>query len=175
MTMKVKKRRKSKRFRGSHTHGRGGKKKARGSGHRGGVGMAGTGKRADQRKTLVLNLFGNKYFGKTPTLRRKPSPKPQDINIRNIVEGIDSFVKKGIAKENKGVYEINLKDYKILSVGDATIKMNIEAAAASKSAIDKVKKAGGEIIISKTPVITKTPVEVSSKAPAKKVVVVAKR
>ena len=50
MALRVKRRRKSRRFRGSHTHGRGFKKKARGSGHRGGVGMAGTGKRGDQRK-----------------------------------------------------------------------------------------------------------------------------
>src|SRR3989344_2066211 len=91
--MKLKKRKKSSRFRGSHTHGRGFKKKARGSGHRGGKGMAGTGKRGDQRKTLVLNLYGNNYFGKDKTLRKKLSKKLKEINIQQILENLSSFIK----------------------------------------------------------------------------------
>ena len=51
--MKMHKRRKSSRYRGSKTHGRGFKKKARGSGHRGGFGMAGTGKRMSQELSLL--------------------------------------------------------------------------------------------------------------------------
>jgi ribosomal protein L15 len=43
----------------------GSKKKHKKAGHKGGVGMSGTGKRADQKKTLVLNLYGNKYIWKT--------------------------------------------------------------------------------------------------------------
>ena len=52
------KRQKSSRMhgRGRGSNGRGERKKGRGSGHRGGKGMAGTGKRADQRKTLILNM-----------------------------------------------------------------------------------------------------------------------
>ena len=65
------KRRKVTRHRGSHSHQRGAKKKARGSGHRGGFGLAGTGKRGDQKKTLVLKKHGNSYFGKSKTLRKK--------------------------------------------------------------------------------------------------------
>lgn len=135
--MKVKKRKKSSRFRGTHTHGRGFKKKARGSGHRGGVGMAGTGKRGDQRKTLVLNLFGNDYFGKDKTLRKKPKIKLKSINLRDIVQKYSS-------KE-----AIKLKGYKVLGEGDVNTKLTITASAASQSAIDKVKKAGGDIIIEK--------------------------
>lgn len=142
-----KKRRKSTRFRGSHTHGRGFKKKARGSGHRGGFGMAGTGKRADQKKTLVLKTKGRDYFGKAKTIRRKQSPKPKSINLHDLVRNIPSLIKKGVAKESKGVYEINLPKYKILSNGDVSEKLKITAAAASKSALEKVKKAGGEIIV----------------------------
>ena len=130
--MKVKKRKKASRFRGTHTHGRGGKKKARGSGHRGGVGMSGTGKRADQRKTYVLNLYGNDYFGKDKTLRRKPSVKLKEINLKDL----EKFKEK----------EINLKGYKILGEGEVKEKLKITASAASSSAIEKIKKAGGEII-----------------------------
>ena len=133
--MKTKKRKKSTRFRGSHTHGRGGKKKARGSGHRGGVGMAGTGKRADQRKTLVLNLK-EKYFGKSKTLRREKKPKLKTINLCQISEMFSSNQK-----------EINLKKYKILADGEISAPAKIIASAASRSAVEKVKKAGGEIIL----------------------------
>ena len=149
--MKIKKRRKSSRFRGSHTHGRGFKKKARGSGHRGGFGMAGTGKRADQKKTLVLNLYGKDYFGKDRALRRGAiHPKPATINIDSIVRNIYSLINQGKAKESKGIYEINLPDHKILGEGETSIKLKITAHSASASAIEKIKKAGGEIIIRKS-------------------------
>jgi len=133
--MKTKKRKKVSRQRGSHTHGRGFKKKARGSGHRGGVGMAGTGKRGDQKKSKIINLYGNDYFGKDKAIRKKPVKKLKAINLREI---LDKFNKKS---------EVNLKGYKILSLGEVKEKVIIKAAAASKSAIDKVKKAGGDIII----------------------------
>jgi len=129
--MKIKKRKKSTRFRGTHTHGRGFKKKARGSGNRGGVGMAGTGKRADQKKTLILNL-PEKYFGKSKTRRAKPKIILKTINLRDIPDG-----KK----------EINLKGCKILAEGELKQKITIKASAASKSAIDKIKKAGSDIIL----------------------------
>src|SRR3989344_5407367 len=108
--MKAKKRKKSSRFRGTHTHGRGFKKKARGSGHRGGVGMAGTGKRGDQKKSKVLNLFGNKYFGKVRPLAKKSSKKLEVINLRELSE------KYGNKKE------IKLLGYKILGKGDIAIR-----------------------------------------------------
>ena len=146
--MKIKKRKKATRFRGTHTHGRGGKKKARGSGHRGGVGMAGSGKRGDQRKTLILNL-PEKYFGKDKALRRKIKFRLKTINLQNIEDNIHSFVKKGIAKESKGLYELSLEEYKILGEGNTKNKMKIKAHSASKSAIDKVKNSGGEIIVKK--------------------------
>jgi len=47
----------------------------------------------------------------------------------------------------KGKKEINLKGYKILSSGELEVAIKITASAASKAAIDKVKKAGGEIIL----------------------------
>src|SRR3989339_442431 len=115
MAFKTKKRKKTTRFRGYRSHSRGFKKKARGSGHRGGVGMAGTGKRGDARKTLIINLFGNDYFGKDKALRRGNKPiKLQVIDVQRISENITSFVEQGKAKDNKGTYELNLKAYKLL-------------------------------------------------------------
>ena len=140
MTM-IKKRKKSTRTRGSHTHGRGFKKKARGKGNKGGKGRAGSGKRADHKKNLTLTKKGQKkYFGKAPVLRRKPNKKLEVINIQQIMENLPAFLKKDKEK-------INLKGYKILSKGEINEKIIITASAASKLAIDKVKKAGGDIII----------------------------
>ena len=62
--MKTHKRKKSTRDKGSKTVRYGARKKHKKSGHRGGIGMAGSGKRADQKKTLVIKLYGNDYFGK---------------------------------------------------------------------------------------------------------------
>lgn len=142
--MKIKKRRKSSRFRGKHTAGRGFKKKARGSGHRGGVGKAGTGKRADQKKNLSVKE--NRHFGKRKVRRAAPKVEIKTYTLDVIANNMQSFVKKGIAKESAGTYELNLDKYKI--IGDKTnLKMKIKALAATKGAIEAVKKAGGEIIV----------------------------
>ncbi len=154
--MKTKKRTKSSRFRGTHTHGRGGKKKARGSGHQGGVGMSGTGKRADQKKTLILNLGGKKYFGKSKTLRKKKVIKLKAINLKDLESRF---------RDKK---EINLKGYKVLGDGEITEKLKITASAVSKSAMEKIKKAGGEIILISThKAENKTQTKKVKKTPAK--------
>ena len=147
--MKLKRKRKSAKQRGSQTHGRGAKERTRGSGNRGGVGMAGSGKRGDQKKTLVIRLTGgNNYFGKSKTLRRGNVPKKlEPINIKSIEKNIGSMIKLGKAKENKGFYEINLENNKILGEGEINIKVKITAGAASASAIQKIKNAGGEVIL----------------------------
>lgn len=144
------KRKKVSRHRGSHTHGRGAKKKARGKGHRGGVGKSGTGKRGDQKKTLVTKEYGGKYFGKDKTRRAAPKKEIKSITLQNVADNIKGFVRKGLAKEVKGSYELNLKKYKIigsLDKGSTKLKLKISAYNASKGAKESVKQAGGEINI----------------------------
>jgi len=139
MSFKVKKRRKSGRYRGGGTAQRGAKERTRGSGNRGGKGMAGTGKRADQRKSFVINLYGNKYFGKSKTLRRgHVQPKLEVINLNDIQKKYDAS------------REINLSGFKILGDGEVKSKLNIKASAASNSAIEKVKAAGGHITLAES-------------------------
>ena len=136
--MKTKKTKKSKKQRGNTTHGWGARKKHKKSGHRGGCGMAGTGKRADHKKSLIINLYGNKYFGKQGiTSKSTIRKKSKVMNLTGI--------------EKLGKNEVNLKEYKILGHGEINKKIIIRAKSASKSAIEKVKKAGGEIIIEKSP------------------------
>jgi len=135
--MKLKKTRKSKRQRGTTTHGWGARKKHKGSGHRGGFGMAGTGKRADQKKTLINKKYGNKYFGKQGvTSKGTKKKKNKVINLRDVQE---KFAEKK---------EIDLKDYKILGYGEIKNPVKIICKEISKSAKEKIEKVGGEIVIS---------------------------
>ncbi len=134
--MKLKKTKKSKKQRGNTTHGWGARKKHKGSGHRGGFGMAGTGKRADQKKSLIIKKYGNKYFGRQGvTSKSNKREKNKIINLRDIQEKF---------AEQK---EINLKDYKILGDGEIKRAVIITAKSFTKSAKEKVEDAGGKIII----------------------------
>lgn len=143
--MKTHKRKKSSRMhgRGRGTHGWGERKKHKKKGHKGGKGMSGTGKRADQKKTLVIKLYGNKYFGKQGiTSRKTQRDKRKRINLETIENNLQTYGKKQGDR-----WEIDLRDYKILGTGEVHNKLIIKAKDASKSAIEKIKKSGGEIQI----------------------------
>jgi ribosomal protein L15 len=110
--------------------------------------MSGTGKKADQKKTLIIKLYGKGYFGKKGiTSKKTQKDKRQRINLKDIESNLESYIKQGIAKKVEEGYEINLKDYKLLGKGKIKTKLRIKVLEASKSAIENVKKAGGEIII----------------------------
>jgi len=143
--MKVKKRKKSSRMhgRGMGSNGRGFRKKGKGKGHRGGIGMSGTGKRADQRKTLVLKLYGHHYFGKQGiTSKGTERDKRKRVNVGEIDSNLQKYGKKMGDK-----WEINLPNYKILGNGEVKNKLFIKAKEASEGAIEKIKAAGGNIEI----------------------------
>jgi len=143
--MKTKKRTKASRMHGKAmgTHGWGARKKHKKTGHRGGKGMSGSGKRADHKKTLVTKLYGHGYFGKQGiTSKGSQKNKSNRINLQLIGKNLQRYGKKVGDK-----FEINLKSYKILGTGEIKNKLVINAKEASKSAIDKVKRAGGEIIL----------------------------
>ena len=145
--MRIKKRKKSSRMHGRKmgTHGTGTRTKKNKSGNKGGVGFAGTGKRADQKKTLITKLYGHGYFGKQGiTSKRTERDKRKRINLKTIEKNISSYGKK---TGNK--WEVKLENYKILGEGDVKRILIIHAKEASKSAVGKVKKAGGEIILKK--------------------------
>jgi len=134
--MKLKKRRKSSRPDKTGRHGS--RKKHRGSGSRGGVGLAGTGKRAGHK---ITSISPKTYFGKKRKIsdKKKIKKKTKFINLK----GIQRLIEK------KGKRELDLKDYKILGEGEIKEKVIIKAKAASKSAEKKIKEAGGEIILYK--------------------------
>ena len=160
--MKTHKRKKVTRHhgKGMGTHGTGSRKNNRHSGMKGGKGMSGTGKRADHKKTLMTKLYGNKYFGKQGiTSRGTKRDTRKRINLKQIELNLEKYGKK----KGNG-FEINLSSYKILGEGEVKNKLIIKAKEASKSAIDKVKKAGGEIQL---PVKKDVKKEVVKKEPAK--------
>ena len=145
---KTKKRRKMSRMRGTGTHGGGARKKRKKSGHRGGAGMSGSGKRSDHKKTLVNALYGHGYFGKQGiTSKGTKKAKRKRINLEDIELGLEKYGKKSGDK-----WEIELKEYKILGSSKNYMPKNkliVKAKEASKSATEKVRKAGGNIILTK--------------------------
>lgn len=143
--VKVIKRKKSSRMhgKGMGTHGSGARKNKRKSGNKGGVGMSGSGKRADHKKTLVLNMYGNKYFGKQGmTSKRTKKDIRQRINLGNLQLNLEKYSKK-----TKEGYEIILPKYKILAQGEVKDKLFITCFEASANAIKKVEAAGGKITV----------------------------
>lgn len=144
--MTTNKRRKVVKYRGSKTHGGGSKKKRRGAGHRGGRGMAGTGKRADQKKPTIFKLYGNTYFG------RHGFKRPNTVTVRAINVGMlnDMLPKLAAEKkvsEEKGMYVVDLESLgydKLLGSGKVTHRMRVKAKAVSLNAVEKVAANGGE-------------------------------
>ena len=143
--MTVNKRKKVSRCRGSMTHGWGAKKKHRGSGNRGGKGMAGSGKRSDSKKP---SLWKQKYFGKYGFVSRNPK-NITAVNISYLEENISKLSSDIVNKEND-FFSINLEKLgfnKLLSSGKVTNKYKIKVPYASKKAVEKIKSNGGEIIL----------------------------
>jgi large subunit ribosomal protein L15 len=114
---------KTKKYRGSNTHGRGNKKKGRGKGGRGGKGMAGSKK----HRQIKPGYFGKRGF--------KP-PRKKTIKTINV-------------KDLKNQKEINLKKEgydKLLGTGSVNTPIKVTVSKATTKAREKIEKAGGEIV-----------------------------
>ncbi len=144
--MTANRRKKDTRQRGSHTHGWGSKKKHRGSGNRGGKGMAGTGKRADQKKP---SIWKEQYFGKHGFASKNPA-RHKCVNIEYLERNIEKLVKSGLASQQGEAYAVNIADIgfgKLLGKGKATRKFRITAGFASAAAVESISAAGGEVVL----------------------------
>ena len=137
-------------MRGSHTHGGGAKKKRRGSGNRGGFGMAGSGKRADQNKQRVFKLYGPEYFGKRGFKRpQKIIKRIKAVNFEYFNVHVDSLLNKKLIKKEGDFYIIDVEKLgynKVLGKGVIDHKLKIKSPFFSKSAVEKLKRAGCEIL-----------------------------
>ena len=132
------KRKKASRYRASTTHGCGSMKKRRGKGNKGGAGNAGSGKRADQKKPS---------FWKFKTGRMGFISKSRTVNNPITLLNVKRLMINGNIKEENGIIDLGKAGYnKLLSKGNAeSIKIKVQTA--SKRVIEKVKKAGGEVIV----------------------------
>ena len=117
-------------MRGTRYHGYAAKKH-KGKGSHGGIGMAGTGKRADQKKSYIVKYEKDYFGGRKLKCKRK---KLKVVNLKDLQE----LVKK------TGKNEISLKNYKILSGGELKEKIIINAKSFSSKAKEKIEKAGGK-------------------------------
>ena len=145
--MSINKRKKNTRQRGHKTHGWGAKKKHRGKGHQGGAGMAGTGKRADSKKPSVWK--DTHYFGKFGFINKTPKVKIKALNVSYLEVHLSRLVSSNLINKEGALYSVELEKLgynKLLGEGRVTNKFKITTPYASKSSVEKVKEAGGEVI-----------------------------
>ncbi len=146
---------KSRKKRGTRTHGWGAGKKHRGAGNRGGRGRAGMGKRGQQKKTLPLSQ-GKKPVGQIandnrgmPTILKRIK-KVRVINLIDLQNNVEKWVSEGKAEKNKAGYSIDLQKIgytKLLSKGEVTYKVIVKVKSASAKAKEKLEAVGGKVEI----------------------------
>jgi len=135
-------RKKTKKFRGSMTHGRG-KKAGRGAGLRGGKGNAGLHK----HRRMYMEKYMPDHFGRHG-FKRPPSAvkKAKAINVGQLEEMFPNKKEIDLGKEGYG---------KLIGSGTINSKFKIRVGKASSKAITKIEEKGGEVIIPE-PSIEKT-------------------
>jgi large subunit ribosomal protein L15 len=134
--------RKIRKKRGSRTHGWGRVGQHRGGGQRGGHGKAGFHK---HKWTYVIkyepDYFGKKGFTSPKRLKRKVNA----INAGTLDELAETLSAK---KEGKLFIDLESLGYtKLLGTGKVTKPLTVKVPSCSKSAADKIKEAGGQILI----------------------------
>jgi large subunit ribosomal protein L15 len=142
--MVVRRRRKTRKQRGSRTHGRGCAKRGRGSGERGGKGMAG----GHKHKWSYIIRYMPDYFGKhgfVPSTKKEISA----VNIGEIDEKIEKLVEDGLATKEGNVYRVDIRKLgfsKVLGGGRITHSIEIIADEVSETAKRKIEQAGGRVL-----------------------------
>jgi len=132
-------------MRASKTHGWGAMKKHRGAGSRAGRGMAGTGKRADQKKSMINP---STYFGRHGFKHKVNRKDYKTINLSDLQRRLEVLVADKSIEEKGGVFTIDLGKIgyeKLLGSGNVDVKLHIKVKEASKSAIRKIEEAKGKV------------------------------
>lgn len=140
--MTVRRQKRHRRFRGRRTY-HGSHKKWRGGGSRGGRGAAGLHK----HKWTWTVKYGKDHFGKLVNKNRKG--KIPTVNLNYLNDNAENFLKKKIAEKEGEAIKINVAKLgymKVLGGGKVTIPLVIEAKYFSKSAEEKIAKAGGKAV-----------------------------
>ncbi len=137
---------KTEKYRGSRTYGRG-KKAGRGAGKRGGRGNAGLHK----HKYITTVKYDPMHFGRHG-FKRPPLTYEKDIkviNVSQLEDRLESFIKMGYAKEQKDKISIDLSAAgydKLLGSGSITRSLEVTVDSATQRAISKIEEAGGSVV-----------------------------
>ena len=144
--MTVNRRKKNRKQRGSRECGWG--LTHRGAGNRGGVGNAGSGKKA-KAKMPRKGLWSDKYFGKHGFKPKGMIVVEKPINVRYIEESLDRWVLEKSVQKEGDMFVIDLPKLgynKLLSTGKVSKKYKITVPRASRTVVEKIKAVGGEVI-----------------------------
>ena len=137
----------TKKLRGSRTHGRG-KKHGRGAGCRGGTGMAGLHK----HKFKWMLVYQPDYFGRHGFVRHHDGePQVTSIDLEALEFHLAHLLEAGHAREAGAAVEVDLGAAgitKLLGSGRLGRPLKITVARATPGAIEKVAAAGGEVLVS---------------------------
>src|SRR5713226_10647173 len=139
----------TRKLRGSRTHGRG-KKHGRGAGGRGGTGNAGLHKH--KRKWMIK--YDPDHFGRHGFTRHAQFHETHAIDLEDLARRLGEFEAAGHATKDKDRIQVDLTAAgidKLLGSGRVAIPMRITVAKASEAALAKVAGAGGEIVLPEAP------------------------
>ncbi len=145
--MVVRKDKKSRKMRGSRTHGYGTIGQHRKAGSRGGRGAAGLHK---HKWTWTVKYYPD-WYGKRGF--KNPTSISEDIiaiNVGRLNEIVDELIASGKIKPSGDFIEVDLMALgynKLLGGGIVNKRLRIKTMFATKEAIRKVKEAGGEVIV----------------------------
>ncbi len=146
--MVTRRRSKMSRARGTWTHGWGAKKKHRGSGHRGGKGNAGSGKRADSKKPSYWK--DTQYMGKYGFVMKGRVQESEPLNVSDLEDRLLQWKAEKKVAEKNGSIHIDLPSLgytKLLGSGSVNHKFIVTVSSATKKAIEEVQRAGGKVIL----------------------------
>ena len=108
--------------------------------------MAGTGKRADSKKPSIWK--DKDYFGKHGFVSKTPKVDINAVNVSYIEQHLDKYILGNIIKKENDFYFVELDKLgfnKLLGNGKVSSKFKIKTPYASKTAIERIKEAGGEV------------------------------
>ena len=126
----------SRKYHGTRSWGRGNIKHGRGKGSKGGKGYGG----GHKQKWTWMMRYEPEHFKRKPMTSLKKK-RPKTINIWELNKlALDGELKKG----EDGRYRADLPDFKVLGTGRLEFPMTVIAASFSKSAAEKIRSSGGE-------------------------------
>lgn len=132
--------RKTRKLRGSRTHGWGQVGQHRASGHKGGLGVSG------QLKHHFSSMLKNDpdHFGHDSSHPPHPNITRKWLNVRDL-DGL--FEKLGSKEGEKKVLDLSSKGYdKLLGGGQLKEAYTVKIKQITASAEEKIKQAGGEVL-----------------------------